>query len=221
MHVMDFPEKTQDYLKSIWDIVERTGSPAQLGVIAATVGQKTPTASEAIKRLAAKGLVEHEKYAGVVLTPEGNKVAVAMVRRHRLIEMFLVEIMGYGWDEVHDEADLLEHSVSDQFLHRVDQMLGFPTRDPHGDPIPNAQGVTEKLSTQALSEVALGERVVVEQIHDGDSDFLRYLADVGIVPGATIVVQNPPVAGMITVHVGEREVPLSIQSAADIRVVRR
>ncbi|WP_368501913.1 metal-dependent transcriptional regulator [Corynebacterium sp.] len=218
---MDFPEKTQDYLKSIWDIVERTGSPAQLGVIAATVGQKTPTASEAIKRLAAKGLVEHEKYAGVVLTPEGNKVAVAMVRRHRLIEMFLVEIMGYGWDEVHDEADLLEHSVSDQFLHRVDQMLGFPTRDPHGDPIPNAQGVTEKLSTQALSEVALGERVVVEQIHDGDSDFLRYLADVGIVPGATIVVQNPPVAGMITVHVGEREVPLSIQSAADIRVVRR
>ncbi|GAA1471688.1 metal-dependent transcriptional regulator [Corynebacterium felinum] len=221
MHVMDFPEKTQDYLKSIWDIVERTGSPAQLGVIAATVGQKTPTASEAIKRLAAKGLVEHEKYAGVVLTPEGNKVAVAMVRRHRLIEMFLVEIMGYGWDEVHDEADLLEHSVSDQFLHRVDQMLGFPTRDPHGDPIPNAQGVTEKLSTQELSEVALGERVVVEQIHDGDSDFLRYLADVGIVPGATIVVQNPPVAGMITVHVGEREVPLSIQSAADIRVVRR
>ncbi|MDR7353994.1 metal-dependent transcriptional regulator [Corynebacterium felinum] len=218
---MDFPEKTQDYLKSIWDIVERTGSPAQLGVIAATVGQKTPTASEAIKRLAAKGLVEHEKYAGVVLTPEGNKVAVAMVRRHRLIEMFLVEIMGYGWDEVHDEADLLEHSVSDQFLHRVDQMLGFPTRDPHGDPIPNAQGVTEKLSTQELSEVALGERVVVEQIHDGDSDFLRYLADVGIVPGATIVVQNPPVAGMITVHVGEREVPLSIQSAADIRVVRR
>lgn len=179
-----------------------------------------PTASEAMKRLAARGLVDHQKYAGVVLTETGRKAALAMVRRHRLVEMFLVEVLGYSWDEVHDEADLLEHAVSDKFLDRVDVMLGYPTRDPHGDPIPDAQGNVVALSKQALSMASPGEAVVVEQIHDGDPEFLRYLADNSITPGAVLTVVKPPVAGVLQVGVGDSTVAISVHAAADIRVKR-
>lgn len=134
--------------------------------------------------------------------------------------MFLVEVLGYSWDEVHDEADLLEHAVSDKFLDRVDVMLGHPVRDPHGDPIPDAQGNVAALSKQALSMVVPGEAVVVEQIHDGDPEFLRYLADNLITPGAVLTVAKPPVAGVLQVGVDERTVAISVQAAADIRVKR-
>ncbi|AKK07089.1 iron (metal) dependent repressor, DtxR family [Corynebacterium mustelae] len=219
MHVMEFPEKTQDYLKCIWDIVERTGEPAALGTIAVSLGQKTPTASEAVKRLVARGLVHHEKYAGVLLTEKGKAVALAMVRRHRLVEMFLVQVLGYSWDEVHEEADRLEHAVSDTFLDRIDRMLGHPTRDPHGDPIPDAQGNIETLSRQALSTVLPGQPVVVEQIHDGDPDFLRYLAQHNIAPGTELIIRTAPVAGVLEVWVDESPVAVSVQAAGDIRVV--
>lgn len=109
-----------------------------------------------MKRLAARGLVEHQRYAGVVLTSAGRQVALAMVRRHRLIEMFLVRVLDYSWDEVHDEADLLEHAVSDQFLRRVDEKLGHPTRDPHGDPIPDESGNVAELPKQSLNSIAPG-----------------------------------------------------------------
>lgn len=175
-----------------------------------------------MKRLAARGLVDHQKYAGVVLTETGRRVALAMVRRHRLVEMFLVEVLGYSWDEVHDEADLLEHAVSDKFLDRVDVMLGHPARDPHGDPIPDAQGNVAELSKQVLSMVTPGEAVVVEQIHDGDPEFLRYLADNGITPGAVLTVAKPPVAGVLQVRAGKAHtVPISVHAAADIRVKRK
>ena len=224
VHVMDYPEKTQDYLKCIWDIVERTGEPASLSAIAGALAQKIPTASEAVKRLAARGLVEHQRYAGVVLTSAGRQVALAMVRRHRLIEMFLVRVLDYSWDEVHDEADLLEHAVSDQFLRRVDEKLGHPTRDPHGDPIPDESGNVAELPKQSLNAIAPGEQVVVEQIHDGDSELLRYLAENSITPGAVLAVVRPPVAGLVQVQVQDEQsedqevVPISVSSAADIRV---
>ena len=224
VHVMDYPEKTQDYLKCIWDIVERTGEPASLSAIAGALAQKTPTASEAVKRLASRGLVEHQRYAGVVLTSAGRQVALAMVRRHRLIEMFLVRVLDYSWDEVHDEADLLEHAVSDQFLRRVDEKLGHPTRDPHGDPIPDESGNVAELPKQSLSSIEPGEQVVVEQIHDGDSELLRYLAENSITPGAVLAVVRPPVAGLVQVQVQDEQnedqevVPISVSSAEDIRV---
>lgn len=177
-----------------------------------------------MKRLAARGLVEHQRYAGVVLTSAGRQVALAMVRRHRLIEMFLVRVLDYSWDEVHDEADLLEHAVSDQFLRRVDEKLGHPTRDPHGDPIPDESGNVAELPKQSLNAIAPGEQVVVEQIHDGDSELLRYLAENSITPGAVLAVVRPPVAGLVQVQVQDEQnedqevVPISVSSAADIRV---
>ena len=127
MHLSDLPERTQDYLKVLWDLSEHSGgAPIALKELAGRLNQKVPTASEAVKRLVAQGLVEHERYAGVSLTPEGQALSMGMVRRHRLLETFLVKELGYTWDEVHEDADLLEHACSDRFIDRLDQHLGHP-----------------------------------------------------------------------------------------------
>ncbi|AKK10466.1 iron (metal) dependent repressor, DtxR family [Corynebacterium uterequi] len=153
------------------------------------VDQKASTATEAIKRLDAAGLVTHIPYTGVSLTDAGRVLAVQMVRRHRLAESLLVTVMGYTWDEVHDDAEILEHAMSDIFIDRVDSLLGYPTRDPHGDPIPRADGVTEPLSQVTLAEVGHQE-VTVEQVSDLDPEVLRTLFDVGVVPGARVAVRS-------------------------------
>ncbi|AJE32322.1 iron repressor protein [Corynebacterium humireducens NBRC 106098 = DSM 45392] len=221
MHVHDLPDRSQDYLKALWDIAELSdapGTPAALGDLARLTGQKLPTASEAVKRLARQGLVHHEPYAGVTLTAEGRRLALAMVRRHRLLETFLVTVLGYTWDEVHEDADLLEHGVSDRLLERMDAHLGHPARDPHGDPIPTADGSVEKLPGLSLTAVAPGTEVLVEQINDRDPDLLRYLAGHGIVPGAHLRVDAAPAAGLLTVTVAGVPVPVAESSLGDIRV---
>lgn len=157
MHISDLPDRSQDYLKTIWDITELLDDqPAALGDIAEKMNQKTPTASEAIKKLAARGLVNHEKYAGVTLTEQGKTLAIDMVRRHRLLETFLHDVLGYTWDEVHADADLLEHAASDQLIERIDAHLGRPRKDPHGDPIPTAEGVIEESPRTTLEAVQPG-----------------------------------------------------------------
>ncbi len=218
MHVTDLPDRSQDYLKAIWDITERTGTPVALGELARVTEQKLPTASEAVKRLARQELVHHEPYSGVTLTDDGRRLALAMVRRHRLLETFLVTVLGYTWDEVHDDADLLEHGVSDRLLARIDAHLDHPTRDPHGDPIPAADGSVESLSGDSLAAVSPGSEVVVEQINDHDPGLLRYLADHGIVPGVSVRIDAPVTAGLLTVLVDGRPVPVSETSLGDIRV---
>lgn len=219
MHVSELPDRSQDYLKAIWNIAEYSREPAQLGELAARVGQKTTTAAEAIRRLAAKGLVLSEPYRGVTLTEQGNELAVAMVRRHRLLETFLVQVLGYTWDEVHDDAELLEHSVSDRFMERIDAHLGHPERDPHGDPIPDARGRVGAVGWVGLDTVGAGETVTVEQTEDRDPQLLRYLAEHGLVPGTRLTVLGPPLAGMVQVRAGDgREVVLAESSLGAIRV---
>lgn len=116
MHVSELPEKSQDYLKNVWDMHEATGKPVSLGELASRMSQKTPTASEAVKKLVARGLLDHERYGGIMLTEQGEALAKQMVRRHRLVEMFLFETLGFGWDEVHEEAEILEHAMTDKLL---------------------------------------------------------------------------------------------------------
>lgn len=205
VHVNDLSPRTQDYLKALWNITERSGAPVPLGELAGATGQKTSTASEAVKRLAADGLVKHQPYAGVELTDAGRTLATAMVRRHRLVETFLVETLDYTWDEVHDDAEMLEHALSDRFIDRLDAHLGNPTRDPHGDPIPRADGLSDPLSGLTLADVlgdgeATETTVVVEQVNDHDPTLLRYLAEHGIAPGTRIRVR-PPQAGLARVLV--------------------
>ena len=220
MHVTHLPEITQDYLKTVWDICERTGAPAALGKIAEQMGQKTSTTSEAIKRLTERGLLVHPKYGGISLTPEGNAFAMAMVRRHRLVEMFLYTTLGYTWDEVHDEADLHEHAISDTLLARIDAHLGHPTRDPHGDPIPDVHGSIETVAELDLSQIEPGQTVTVDRIHDRDPELLRYLAEHNIGPGVRITVSTDNFPGMRVVHVNGNgaSVPLAHSSLWAINV---
>ena len=138
--VRDLTMVAQDYLKIIWTTQEWSHEKVSTKLLAERLGVSASTASESIRKLADQGLVHHEKYGAVTLTDRGRHAALGVVRRHRLLETFLVSELGYGWDEVHDEAEILEHAVSDLMLDRIDAKLGYPTRDPHGDPIPAADG---------------------------------------------------------------------------------
>lgn len=219
MHVDDLSARTQDYLKALWGWAEHSQEPAPLGEIARRTGQKNSTASEAIKRLAADGLVSHEPYAGVRLTGQGHTLAGQMVRRHRLVETFLVTELDYTWDEVHEEAELLEHAVSDRFIARIDARLGRPARDPHGDPIPRPDGSVEEVSNLALADVSSGA-VTVERVNDDDPELLRYLAERGVGPGTKVSVTAPAAAGILTVEVGGDVVALAESCLHDIKVSR-
>lgn len=221
MHVSELPERTQDYLKILWNHEEKAGrdTAMPLGDLAKAAGQKLPTTSEAVKRLAAKGLVEHERYFGVRLVREGRELAVAMVRRHRLLETFLVRTLGYTWDEVHEEAEMLEHATSDRFVERIDAFLGAPARDPHGDPIPAADGTAEPLSRIMLADVPPNSPVTMEQVNDADGEFLRYLDKHGVRPGVRLTVVAPPVAGLLEVSVdGGASFSLGESAAREIAV---
>lgn len=176
----------QDYLKTIWSTTEWDGAPVTVTALADRFGTSRASASDTIKRLASQGLLLHEPYSDIILTPEGERHAVAMVRRHRLLETFLAEILGYGWDEVHAEAESLEHAVSDLMIERVDALLGHPTADPHGDPIPSPSGVVHYPADPVrLTDAGLGEYRVT-RISDADSDRLAYFAEAGIMTGARL-----------------------------------
>ncbi|MEW5811054.1 MAG: manganese-binding transcriptional regulator MntR [Actinomycetota bacterium] len=199
------PELTtvaQDYLKVIWTAQEWSPEKVSTKLLAERIGVSASTASESIRKLADQGLVDHEKYGAVTLTDAGRRAALAMVRRHRLMETFLVRELGYGWDEVHDEAEVLEHAVSDRMLDRIDAKLGYPTRDPHGDPIPAADGRVPTPPARQLSACQNGETGTVARISDADPEMLRYFDSVGISLDSHVrVVARRDFAGMISVAV--------------------
>ena len=170
----------EDHLKAIWSALEWGGTPATIKELAERFGTTAAAASSTVKRLAGQGLLVHEPYKAIVLTPVGERVAVGMVRRHRLIETFLVNQLGYSWDEVHEEAENLEHSVSEMMIDRIDPLLGHPHVDPHGDPIPTRRGeVSYPAGAQRLSEVGAGEYFVT-RISDDSSERLEWFQSVGI-----------------------------------------
>lgn len=185
MSVTDLSQATQDYLKCVWTLQEWSGGSVSMTALADRLGVRTSTASDGIKKLAEQGLVSHVSYGGITLTPAGRAHAIAMVRRHRLLETYLVSALGYGWDEVHGEAEVLEHAVSDRMLDAIDALLGHPTRDPHGDPIPSAEGAAHLPDAVPLAQAGPGIAVVV-RVSDADPDRLRRFARVGIVPGGLI-----------------------------------
>ncbi|QHT56168.1 metal-dependent transcriptional regulator [Cellulomonas sp. H30R-01] len=194
---------TQDYLKVVWSAQEWSAQPVTTKMLAARLGVGASTVSETVRRLADAGYLTHQPYGAVELTAEGRRHALAMVRRHRLVETFLVEVLGYGWDEVHDEAEVLEHAVSDLFVERIDAQLGHPRRDPHGDPIPGPDGSLETLEARVLWEAEPG-RWAVARISDADPELLRYVESVGLVLDAPVeVVERRTVAGVVSVRAGE------------------
>jgi DtxR family Mn-dependent transcriptional regulator len=198
----DLSTVAQDYLKVIWTAQEWSREKVSTKMLAARIGVSASTASESIRKLADQGLVDHEKYGAVTLTAAGRDAALAMVRRHRLMETFLVRELGYSWDEVHDEAEILEHAVSDRMLTRIDAKLGYPTRDPHGDPIPAADGRVPTPNARQLSVCQDGDTGTVARISDSDPEMLRYFSDVGIsLDSRLLVLARRDFAGMISVAI--------------------
>lgn len=198
--VSELSSVTQDYLKVIWTGQEWKPEKITTKMLAEKLGVSPSTASEAIRKLADQDLVVHERYGSITLTESGRMAAVLMVRRHRLLETFLVRELGYGWDEVHDEAEVLEHAVSDRFMARMDAKLDHPTRDPHGDPIPALDGSVPTPQAKVLAELDAGVSGTVARIADSDPEMLRYFDSVGIALDRTIVVrERRPFAGTIEI----------------------
>lgn len=174
----------EDYVKVIYSHTEWQPEPITTGALAARLGLAASSVTEMIKKLVAQGLVRHEPYGAIELTTDGTALALRQVRRHRLIETWLVQRMGYAWDEVHDEAEVLEHSVSDRLLEAIDVQLGRPARDPHGDPIPAADGAVSRPDAVTLAVASGGGRIA--RISDRDPLLLRHLEAEGLVVDALV-----------------------------------
>ena len=213
--------KMEDYLKAIYEAQQQADGPVSTSRIAEKMEVTAPTATSMMESLAEKGLVEREKYSGVELTPEGETVALEVIRHHRLLETYLAEKLGYDWSEVHDEADSLEHHISEEFERRVAELLDDPEVDPHGDPIPNdALEPLRESEDSLLGEHEEGETVVVERVRDRDPAELSYLEDAGIVPGTELTVEEIAPIGIVTVALGDGDtvsVPDDIAAAIRVR----
>ncbi len=223
MSVSDLSTSTQNYLKAVWTLSEWSDEPVTPSLIAERTDLKLSSVSDAVRRLTAQGLLNHTPYGAVELTETGRAYAVAMVRRHRLIETFLVNMLGYGWDQVHDEAEHLEHAVSDFMIERIDELLGRPTRDPHGDPIPLADGSVTTPAAVRLGQVQAGTEVVVERISDDDPSLLQFFEDRGIVLGARFVVHDgAPFSESIEIRIHGEDQPVALgRIATDALYVSR
>jgi DtxR family Mn-dependent transcriptional regulator len=197
----------EDYLKAIYKLeVGPDGAPVGTGAIAEAMEVSSASASNMIKRLSELGFISHEAYAGATLTATGRKVALEVIRHHRLLELYLKEVMGYEWGEIHDEAERLEHHISERFESRIEEMLGHPKRDPHGHPIPTREGVIADLPTDSLAHMEAGMTATIDHISDEDADLLHLLEQRGLLPGATVeVVETRPLDGLLVVSVDGQE----------------
>jgi len=190
----DLSEAIQDYLKTIYQL-SPNGEPTSTNQIAERLKVAPASVTGMLKRLASMDppLVDYHKHHGVQLTEEGLRVSLQILRKHRLLELFMVRILGYSWDEIHEEAERLEHAISFRFVDRLASLLGEPDFDPHGDPIPGRDLQIPKMQTVPLSEAAAGQRVAVRRVSISNPALLRYLGDMGVLPGATmqVVAQVP------------------------------
>jgi DtxR family Mn-dependent transcriptional regulator len=210
-------EAAQDYLKAIWKLGQ--GGRATTSAIADELGVSPASATGMLKRLASLGLVEHERYHGASLTLAGERVALEVVRHHRLLELYLMEALGLGWDEVHAEADRLEHHLSEEVEARIDAALGFPKRDPHGDPIPTAELELVTDPVRRLGELMLGDEAVILCVPDSDPALLRYLGELGLFPTRHVtIVERAPFGGPLTVEVEGARHAIAVELADRIAV---
>jgi len=209
----------EDYLKAIYILQHEAEGPVGTSAIAEYTGVTPPTVTSMLEKLEERGLVAREKYKGAELTEEGETVALEVLRHHRLLEAYLAEHLDYEWSEVHDEADALEHHISEEFEERVAEALDDPAVDPHGDPIPSADlSPPAEEGTAALSEFDAGEAVTVARVSDRDDEELKYLAREGIEPGTEMELIEVAPIGMYVVRIGDELVHLPESIARSIRV---
>lgn len=195
----------QDYLKTIYKLSEKGGAVGT-NQIAERLTLSQASVTGMIKRLAELKLIRYVPYRGVELTKAGRKIALETIRHHRLIELYLAEALGFSWDQVHEEAEKLEHVISEEFEDRVAEILGHPTTDPHGAPIPSKDGDIEERELQPLTSAEAGQTVCVKQVSDADPEMLRYLGKIGIYPDVELeVLERAPFDGPMLVQVADKQ----------------
>lgn len=198
-------QAVEDYIKTIYTLQTEDG-PVSTSVIARHQNVSAASVTNMVKRLAEMGLADYESYRGVTLTPAGEKIALEIIRHHRLLELYLREVMGYSWDKLHEEAEHLEHHISEDFEQKLEELLDYPTHDPHGDPIPTREGTIARIATDPLSDVPAGTTVTVQRVSDADPELLHYLEEIGLLPQARVeMVEKAPFNGPLTLRVDGRE----------------
>jgi DtxR family Mn-dependent transcriptional regulator len=216
--IRNLTDAMQDYLKEIHKL-RMEGRRATTSAIAERMGVRPPSVTAMLKRLSALGLAKHAPYRGVELTPAGERVALEVIRHHRLLEQYLAQALGLSLDEVHSEADRLEHALSEELEARIDRSLGYPTHDPHGDPIPDADLRIDRAHLRTLASLEPGDEATIRRVPDGDDELLRYLKKLALVPGRKVKLRSAePFGGPLTVRVGKAEHAISRELAAGIGV---
>ena len=216
--VADLSAAVQDYVREIYKLQTENGH-VKTSTLAQRMGVAPPSATAMMKKLASQGLVDHRPYRGVRLTPTGERIALEVLRHHRLLELYLARTLDLGIDAVHAEADRLEHALSERLEDRIDKALGSPTQDPHGDPIPDAKLRIVQSKSKRLTELEPGEEATVVRVPDGDGELLRYLASHALVPGQRVqLIKAEPFDGPVTLRADGRETAISRQLCDQIRV---
>lgn len=202
---MSLSQSVEDYLKAIY-ILETEGEGATTTNIAENLQVSNASVTNMLKRLATMNFIEHKSYKGAQLTEAGTKIALEILRHHRLLELYLKEIMGYSWDEVHDEAEKLEHHISEQFEDKIAELLDHPTHDPHGDPIPSKDGVMPEIASLSVCDAEEGKSYIIGRVKDQDPELLRYLEKSGVIPGVKVkILEKAPFEGPIKVLLENEE----------------
>ena len=208
----------EDYAKAIYTLQQRADGPVTTTALAERLNVSAASASGMVRRLGEIGLAKHEPYKGVELTEAGRAVALEVIRHHRLLELLLAEL-GVPWDRVHDEAEVLEHHISEELEALIAERLGDPTHDPHGDPIPAVDLTVEEGTTISLDQLEPGQRGLFVRVSDSDPEMLRYLSDLGLAPGEQLeLIGREPFEGPLVVGFGGKQHPLGIALASAMRV---
>jgi DtxR family transcriptional regulator, Mn-dependent transcriptional regulator len=218
---MSRSQSVEDYLKAIYKLQSEEEGGVSTSRLAEEIGVANASATNMVKRLSEMGLVKYESYYGSNLTEAGEKIALEIIRHHRLLELYLKEMMGYSWDEVHEEAEKLEHHISEQFEDRIAEMLNNPKFDPHGDPIPTKDGEMPVLHSYPLSEVERDQSCIIRRVKDQNPALLRYLEKNGLIPGVKLKVKDrEPFDGPVKLQVENKEITIGHNVAESIFVVK-
>jgi DtxR family transcriptional regulator, Mn-dependent transcriptional regulator len=208
----------EDYIKAIYKARSDKGTVTTQD-LADRLGVSAPAVSKMMRRLGELRLISHAPYQAVELTPAGEKMALEIIRHHRLLELYLVQAMGFTWDNVHEEAERLEHHISEEFEDRIDELLGHPAACPHGDPIPTRAGAIARTSNRSLAVQREPERLVVQRVSDEDAELLRHFKSLGVIPGTAFeFVRQEPFEGPLILRIGARLVRITPQAAREVFV---
>lgn len=217
---MALSQAVEDYIKAIYILETDSEGGVSTTKIAEALEISSASVTNMIKKLAKMGLVRYESYYGTELTESGNKIALEIIRHHRLLELYLKEVMGYSWDEVHDEAEKLEHHISERFEDTIAELLNHPTHDPHGDPIPSKDGVMPEIANEPLTDAEIGEKLMLGRVANQDPELLRYLEEIGLIPGIVFeVIKKAPFKGPVTVKVDGKEIVVGYEVAVNLYTI--